>query len=97
MDEQGVPISIECFPGNTLDHQTLATSFRNSVDSVTARDSRFVYVCDKGIGKGVSRRAVLGVLLPRRPFHIQKYEKKKARPMATTMPNLVHRVRLDGT
>ena len=54
MDEQGIPISIECFPGNTLDHQTLATSFRNSVDSVTAKDSRFVYVCDKGIGKGES-------------------------------------------
>jgi len=54
MDEQGVPISIECFPGNTLDHQTLATSFRNSVDSVAASDSRFVYVCDKGIGKGES-------------------------------------------
>ena len=54
MDEQGVPISIECFPGNTLDHQTLATSFRDSVDSVAASDSRFVYVCDKGIGKGES-------------------------------------------
>lgn len=54
MDEQGVPISIECFPGNTLDQQTLATSFRNSVDSVTAKESRFVYVCDKGIGKGES-------------------------------------------
>ena len=54
MDEQGVPISIECFPGNTLDQQTLATSFRNSVDSVTTKDNRFVYVCDKGIGKGES-------------------------------------------
>lgn len=54
MDEQGIPISIECFPGNTLDHQTLAESFRNSVDSVNAKDSRFVYVCDKGIGKGES-------------------------------------------
>jgi len=54
MDEQGIPISIECFPGNTLDHQTLAASFRNSVDSVTAKDNRFIYVCDKGIGKGES-------------------------------------------
>ena len=54
MDEQGIPISIECFPGNTLDHQTLAASFHNSVDSVTAKDSRFIYVCDKGIGKGES-------------------------------------------
>ncbi len=54
MDEQGIPISIECFPGNTLDHQTLATAFRNSVDPVSAGDSRFIYVCDKGIGKGES-------------------------------------------
>ncbi len=52
MDEQGIPISVECFPGNTLDHQTLAAAFSNSVDSVKTQDSRFVYVCDKGIGKG---------------------------------------------
>ena len=52
MDEQGIPISIEAFPGNTLDHQTLAKSFMNSVDSVNSPDSRFIYVCDKGIGKG---------------------------------------------
>lgn len=54
MDEQGIPISIECFPGNALDHQTLATSFKNSVDSVTDTGNRFIYVCDKGIGKGES-------------------------------------------
>ena len=54
MDEQGIPISIESFPGNTLDHQTLASSFRNSVDPVASNDSRFIYVCDKGIGKGES-------------------------------------------
>ena len=54
MDEQGIPISIECFPGNTLDHQTLAKAFRNSVDAVSTGESRFVYVCDKGIGKGES-------------------------------------------
>lgn len=52
MDEQGIPVSVECFPGNTLDHQTLAASFSNSVDSVVTPESRFIYVCDKGIGKG---------------------------------------------
>lgn len=52
MDEQGIPISIECFPGNTLDHQTLASAFSRSVDPVSTQESRFVYVCDKGIGKG---------------------------------------------
>ncbi len=54
MDEQGIPISVECFPGNTPDHQTLATSFSNSVNSVTDKENRFIYVCDKGIGKGES-------------------------------------------
>ena len=52
MDEQGIPISIESFPGNTLDHQTVEDSFDKSVDSVTAKNKRFVFVCDKGIGKG---------------------------------------------
>lgn len=52
MDEQGIPISIECFPGNTLDHQTLAASLSNSVESVKNQVNRFIYVCDKGIGKG---------------------------------------------
>ena len=52
MDEQSIPISIECFPGNTLDHQTLAAAFSNSVDSVKTQNPRFIYVCDKGIGKG---------------------------------------------
>ena len=54
MDEQGIPISVECFPGNTLDHQTLASSFRQSVDTVNDGKNRFIYVCDKGIGKGES-------------------------------------------
>lgn len=52
MDEQGIPISIECFPGNTLDHLTLESSFSNSVEPVRNQESHFVYVCDKGIGKG---------------------------------------------
>ena len=52
MDEQGVPISIECFPGNTLDHQTLETAFSNSVDDISGKKSCYIYVCDKGIGKG---------------------------------------------
>lgn len=52
MDSNGIPVSVECFPGNTLDHQTLAASFSGSVDSVSTPDNRFIYVCDKGIGKG---------------------------------------------
>lgn len=52
MDEQGCPISIEVFPGNTLDHQTLRKSFENSVNGLGDENNRYIYVCDKGIGKG---------------------------------------------
>ena len=50
MDEQGYPISIETFKGNTLDHQTLIPAFENSTDEV--KKSRYIFVSDKGIGKG---------------------------------------------
>ena len=50
MDEQGIPVSIEMFPGNTLDHLTLKKSFENAVDSI--KEQRYIYVCDKGIGRG---------------------------------------------
>lgn len=50
MDEQGYPISIETFKGNTLDHLTLVDSFENSTKQV--KDSRYIFVSDKGIGKG---------------------------------------------
>ena len=52
MDQSGIPISIEAFPGNTLDHLTLADSFRNSVSSLQDGKSRYIFVSDKGIGKG---------------------------------------------
>lgn len=50
MDEQGYPISIETFPGNTLDHQTLIKSFESS--PVSGGTSRYIFVSDKGIGCG---------------------------------------------
>ena len=50
MDEQGVPISIEQFSGNTLDQLTVKKTFDNSVDSI--KNSRFVFVGDKGFSKG---------------------------------------------
>ena len=50
MDEQGIPISIEQFPGNKLDEFTVAKSFNNSVDGI--QKSRFVFVGDKGFSKG---------------------------------------------
>jgi transposase len=34
MDEQGFPISIEMFPGNTLDHQTVTDALKSSIDDL---------------------------------------------------------------
>lgn len=52
MDEQGIPISIEVFPGNTLDHLTMQKSFNNSVDFIKDKINRYIFVSDKGIGRG---------------------------------------------
>ena len=50
MDEQGVPISIETFPGNTLDHLTLKTALNKSVNNLTL--DRFILVGDRGMYRG---------------------------------------------
>ena len=47
MDEQGIPISIEIFPGNTLDHLTMIDACKNTVDTLNL--SRFIFVADRGI------------------------------------------------
>mgnify|MGYP002624042725 FL=1 len=47
MDEQGFPISIETFPGNTLDHLTMIDACRNTVDDLGL--SRFIFVADRGL------------------------------------------------
>ena len=52
MDEQGIPISIDVFPGNTLDHLTMQKSFNNSVDFIKDKNNRYIFVSDKGIGRG---------------------------------------------
>lgn len=47
MDEQGMPISIEIFPGNTLDHLTMIDACKNTVDTLNL--SRFIFVADRGM------------------------------------------------
>lgn len=47
MDENGLPISVEMFPGNTLDHQTVIQSLRSSVDNLNF--NRFIFVGDRGM------------------------------------------------
>ncbi len=47
MDEQGMPISIEIFPGNTLDHLTMIDACKNTIDTLEL--SRFIFVADRGM------------------------------------------------
>lgn len=50
MDEQGVPISIETFPGNTLDHLTLKSALHKSINNLKL--GRFILVGDRGMYRG---------------------------------------------
>lgn len=47
MDNSGIPISCEIFSGNTLDHQTVRTSLKNTVDNMSL--GRFIFVGDRGM------------------------------------------------
>lgn len=47
MDDEGIPIAIETFPGNTLDHLTLRPALKKNVDSLDF--SRFIMIADRGI------------------------------------------------
>lgn len=50
MDEQGVPISIETFSGNTLDHLTLKKALNKSINNLNL--DRFILVGDRGMYRG---------------------------------------------
>jgi len=47
MDDSGIPISYEIFPGNTLDHQTVRDSLKHTVDNMNFQ--RFIFVGDRGM------------------------------------------------
>ena len=47
MDDDGLPITVEVFPGNTLDHQTLQKALNRSIDGLEL--SRFILVGDRGV------------------------------------------------
>lgn len=47
MDDDGIPIAIESFPGNTLDHLTLRPAMKQSIDNLEF--SRFILIADRGI------------------------------------------------
>jgi len=47
MDDNGIPIAVESFPGNTLDHLTLRSALSKNIDNTEL--SRFILVADRGI------------------------------------------------
>lgn len=47
MDEEGMPISIEIFPGNTLDHVTVNKALSRNIDNLI--NSRYIFIGDRGI------------------------------------------------
>ena len=47
MDDSGLPIAIESFPGNTLDHLTLRPALKKNIDGLDF--SRFILIADRGI------------------------------------------------
>lgn len=47
MDDDGIPIAIETFPGNTLDHLTLRPALKKDIDGLDL--SRFILIADRGI------------------------------------------------
>lgn len=52
MDEGGVPISFEMFPGNSLDHHTLKPAMERTVDSLHL--GRFILIADRGMYSGAN-------------------------------------------
>ncbi|MBO4228975.1 MAG: IS1634 family transposase, partial [Clostridia bacterium] len=47
LDDSGLPISYEIFPGNTLDHLTVRDSLASTVDNMNF--GRFIFVGDRGM------------------------------------------------
>lgn len=47
MDDDGIPVAIESFPGNTLDHLTLRPALKKNIDGLDF--SRFILIADRGI------------------------------------------------
>lgn len=47
MDDEGIPVAIETFPGNTLDHLTLRPALKKNIDGLDF--SRFIMIADRGI------------------------------------------------
>ena len=52
LDDNGIPISIETFSGNTLDHLSLRTAMKNTVNTLEL--DRFILIADRGMYSGTN-------------------------------------------
>lgn len=52
LDDNGIPISIEPFTGNTLDHLTLRSAMKNTVNDLKLE--RFILIADRGMYSGTN-------------------------------------------
>ena len=59
MDDSGLPISYEIYPGNTLDHLTVRDSLKNTVDNMDF--GRFIFVGDRGMCSYVNLAHILSL------------------------------------
>ena len=50
MDDAGLPVAIESFPGNTLDHQTFIESFNKHMKDLGLK--RYIIISDRGVYNG---------------------------------------------
>lgn len=51
LDHSGIPVAMNVFPGNTLDHQTAVPTYEEIIKKL-GFDGRFIFIADKGICTG---------------------------------------------
>lgn len=59
IDDSGIPISYEIFPGNTLDHLTVRESLKSTVDNMDF--GRFIFVGDRGMCSYINLAHILSL------------------------------------
>lgn len=57
LDDNGIPVSLEIFPGNTLDHQTFRPAMKETVGNL--KPGRFILIADRGMYNGTNMCHVL--------------------------------------
>ena len=75
LDDNGIPISVEIFPGNTLDHRTFCDAMKSTVDDLHLE--RFILIADRGMYNGPN---LCHVLDRNNGYIVSKSLKKSTKP-----------------